>query len=467
MKKLNLNENFIARIWGEKAFYDSPLTTDGQKIEVLDFGRLNKDSGADFKNAKIKVGETVYRGDVEIHRSVKDWNLHGHKKNGKYNRVILQVVFWGEDFPTAEIMPSASKSRKIPTVILSRFLSKSIHEIWKDIINNPSSNIRLPCKNENDSLSGEFIQNWIDNLALKRLNYRAGRIKDRIEELVSIHGGPSKPIWEQVFFEYVCEALGFSKNKEQFLKLSRNIDIQTIRKNKFSPFQIDALLYGSAGFLTNLKFKHKYIEELKIEWSQIRESIKPRLMNSEEWNFFRLRPMNFPTIRIAYASAFLCSIINNDMLKRIFLCFENSDKTFREVKAIFEEPKISEYWENHYTFGKETVKHPTRIGETRISDIITNVLLPFILYYSKFYEKNNLHDKVIKYFSVTKESNKNEVTRVMEEQLKFKIRSVSDGQGVIHLHNFFCIRQKCRDCAIGRELYQKDAVSDVLRIILY
>ena len=161
MKKLNLNENFIGRIWQEPAYYDNLITTDGKKVEVVDFGRINRDSGADFRNSKILIDRQRFSGDVEIHRTTKDWFLHKHKKSGKYNRVILQVVMWRDDDFTDFSPPLATKSRIIPTVILSEHLSKSIHEIWRDIINNPSVNFKLICNPDNKTLDESFKRKWI------------------------------------------------------------------------------------------------------------------------------------------------------------------------------------------------------------------------------------------------------------------------------------------------------------------
>ena len=205
MKKLNLNENFVSRIWEESSYYEYLKTTEGHDVEVLNYGVRNFDSGADYRNAKVKINDMVYTGDIEIHRSLKDWSQHKHKRDGKYNKVILQVVFWDSD--DKENLPSVKGPRQIPTIVLSNFLVQSIHSIWKDIINKPSENFRLPCYPKNSELDNSIKKEFIKSTGLKRLKYKAQRIKQRLD--TPINTSLRKTIWEQALFEFILEALGF------------------------------------------------------------------------------------------------------------------------------------------------------------------------------------------------------------------------------------------------------------------
>jgi hypothetical protein len=468
MKKLNLNENFISRIWVDKMYYNNLKTTDGKKVEILDYGVVNKDSGADFKNAKVSIDKKIFKGDIEVHRSLRDWDIHAHKKDGKYNKVILQVVFWDEDFPQDGNLPKVMKSREIPTVILSKFLTKSIHEIWKEIINNPSSEFKLPCYPANEKLEPEFKYELIKNIGLKRIYYRAERLKQRLEKLEETElTDNKKQIWEKLFFEFTLEALGFSKNKEQFLKFAVNIDLNKIKKLNLTQIQIESLFFDTAGLLFNLKYKDEYIEKLKENREILRRKLKPVIMNKEEWNFFRLRPQNFPTIRMAYAASFCKVVLYNNFFKRVVLCFEKSRSMEKDLLNLFLEIQLSSYWTNHYVFGKKVNSNIKSIGEDRIKDIITNVVLPLLCLYSETFEKSNLKDKIIEYYLTSREKNENEITKVMQKQLNITSKTVSDSQGLIHLHNFYCVKGKCDECIIGKQVFGKDSVKDVLRIILY
>ncbi|MFA5404736.1 MAG: DUF2851 family protein [Ignavibacteria bacterium] len=468
MKKLNLNENFISRIWRDKMHYNNLKTTDGKPVEILDYGTVNKDSGADYKNAKVSIGNNIFRGDIEIHRSLMDWEQHNHKTEGKYNKVILQVVFWDEDFPEDANLPKAMKSREIPTIILSNFLTKSIHEIWKEIINNPSSEFRLPCYPANEKVDIELKNDWIKNISLKRIYYKTGRLKQRLEKLEETDASDSKKqMWEKLFFEYILEALGFSKNKEPFLKFAGNIDLNKIKKTNLTQFETESFFFGTAGLLSNLKYRDEYIQQLKEKWEILKNKFKPVIMNKAEWNFFRLRPQNFPTIRMAYAASFCRELLYNNFLKRMILCFEKSKNAKKELADLFLDIQLSAYWENHFVFGKKIYTKINSIGEERVRDIITNVVLPLLFFYAEQFGKNNLKEKVTEYYYTEKDGSENEITKVMQKQLNIKSKTISGSQGLIHLHNFYCVKGKCDECQIGKQVFEKDSVKDLLRIILY
>lgn len=468
MKKLNLNENFISRIWRDKMHYKDLKTTDGKTVEVLDYGVLNKNSGADYKNAKVRINDVVFCGDIEIHRSLKDWTLHKHKTSGKYNKVILQVVLWDEDFPDESYIPKAMKSREIPTVVLSRFLTKSIHEIWKEIINNPSKEFKIPCFPENQKVNPEIKKDCIENAGLKRIVYRTNRLKSALEKLEETGATINKKqIWENLFFEYILEALGFSKNKEQFLKFAGNVSLNKIKKSNLKLTDIESLFFGMAGFLYNLKFKDEYVEQLKIKWQLLKTKFQPVIMNRSEWNFFRLRPQNFPTIRMAYASSFCYELLFNDFFKRLILCFDKSKNIGKDLQNLFLDIQLSEYWKNHYIFGKEVNTKIKSIGEDRVRDIIINVVLPLLYLYAEKFGRSDLIEKTKNYYCNTKDKNENEITRVMQKQLSVKANTILEKQGLIHLHNFYCVKIKCNECLIGKKVYRKENFSDVLKIILY
>jgi len=465
MKKLNLNENFISRIWEDSSYYQNLKTTDGFGVEVLNYGSKNIDSGADYKDAKVRISGIIYTGDIEIHRSFKDWKQHGHKKNGKYNKVILQIVFWDSEDEINKDLPIAKGPRRIPTVVLSKFLVCSIHSIWKEIINNPSEDFKLPCYPKNLEIYEDVKREWINAIGLKRLQYKTQRIKQRLnffEEDIQ-----RKIFWEQVLFEFVLEALGFSKNKKQFLKFASKIDLHKIKKRNLDLLLIDSIFYGAAGFLNDLRYKDDYILKLKSDWKVFKERLNIESMHKSEWNFFRLRPSNFPTVRLAYASGLCFEIMYNDFFKRVVLCFEKSTNPFVGLQDIFSEIIISNYWNRYYNFGKKRSSSGKIIGKERITDIINNVILPLLFLYSKEFNKEELRERVTNYFLQTKVRGRNEITRIMEKQLSYKIRTVSEEQGMIHLHNFFCVKGKCNECKIGKILFERVSDSDFLKIILY
>lgn len=463
MKKLNINESFISRIWETPSYYETTLlTTENKVVEILDYGEKNSDAGPDFKDAQIRIDGILYSGDIEIHCNFQGWKQHNHKDDNKYNKVILQVVFWDEDDEERREIPRVKKSRHISTVILSKFLKQSIHTIWKDIINNPSSKFKIPCYPNVLELDDEFKKEVIKDFGFKRLRYKTIRLRNRLDDF---HENRNKKFtWEIMLFEFICEALGYSKNKSQFLKLARSLHYEEFENDKLF---IDAVLFGAAGFLHDLKFKDEYISVLKAIWNNAKNIKFPETLDKSEWNFFRLRPSNFPTVRLAYASGLLYKILFEGFLKQIISIFNNEKKIYNKLLELFLNVEISDYWKNHYNFGKETKSKTKYIGKERINDIIANVIIPLAYLYTLEFEIQDTKVKVLEFYSSLKCINTNEITRVMEAQMEVTSKTILEEQGLIHLHNFYCIKGKCYECRIGEKIFSANTVSEPMTIIVY
>ncbi|MCU0372151.1 MAG: DUF2851 family protein [Ignavibacteria bacterium] len=463
MKKLSLNENFISRIWTNPEFYGGLQTTDRKSVEILKYGVPNSDSGADFSDALVKIGGNVLSGDIEIHKSVKDWRAHRHTQNKKYNRVVLHVVFWNDG---GEI-PQSENERQIPTVILSEFLKFSIHEIWREIINNPSPKFRIPCYGDNKSVSDEEKKSWLNELGAARLRYRAERMRNRLAALEEFGSAAKKNNWERLYFEFTLEALGFSKNKNQFLALARIIDLVKLNAKCKTREEYDAVFFGSAGFLEENKFNDGYPETLFKTWNKKHPELKTDVMDKSEWQTFRLRPKNSPVMRIAAASAFAFELTKEQLFKRTIMCFKNSKNPVKDLRDIFLSVQFPEYWKNHGDFGKHSAEQKSIIGRERIFMIFVNVILPLVYLYSKSFGDEDLFIKIKKLYNKQKDASKNSVISAMMGQYGIKPSTVSESQGMIHLHNFYCVKQNCGECKIGEKVFDKYSVNEVLRIIIY
>lgn len=466
MKKLNLNENFICRIWEKTSYYSGLKSIDGKNIEVLFTGEKNKDHGPDYKDAFIRIDGHLFSGDVEIHKSFSDWKAHKHQKEEKYNKVILHIVFW-ESEKDKESKIIAKNSRVIPTVILSKFLTDSIHNIWKEIIDNPSKEFRLPCFEQNGNIPQIKKTDYLEIVGLKRLNYRTSRIKQRLEELSEEgYNIKKKLVWEKILFEFICEALGFSKNKSQFLKMARLIPFNKITKENYGLTELDAIIYGTAGFLYELNNGDKYIDTIKTLKERHFQNLGIESMDKAEWNFFRLRPQNFPTRRLAYASGVLAKIIINNLFREIIMAFEDAN-TLKKISSLLLDIEISDYWKYHYNFGKANTKIKNSIGEERVKDIIINVIFPFALLYSVSFNDTALKNNIKNIYITLKSSGRNEIIKTMESQLRVKATTTAVQQGLIHLHNFSCVKGKCDECMIGSSVFVNEDKIDYLQIILY
>jgi hypothetical protein len=456
--KLNINEDFICRIWeGGSLYYNDLVTDSGEEAEVLDHGRRNYDAGPDYTNAKVKIGGKTFTGDVEIHRDFKNWEEHAHPKDRRYNSVILHVVLWDSKEKTP---PRLRIKRSLPTVILANHLTRSIHDIWQDIISTPSEKFRIPCYGKNSTIKDEQITAWLGKLAVERLKLRSKRIGERfgeIEEKEPAGKSQRKSIWEQVLYEFVFEALGFTKNKDQMLALAASADLKWMKKTSGGNLTaIQALLYGRAGLLFDVRVKDDYIDKIKSIWNGFAEKDKVQVLNRPDWTFFRLRPQNFPTLRIAYGSQFVQKLIYEDMFKSLVILFNSEKFNIAEVLKCIEKlfkPEHDTYWSNHYDLGKKTNSLNKLLGSQRFIDLIVNVVIPVIYLYSNEFGNKLIRSNLLKLYSGMKLKPDNNILRVMSVQLferrNIKVNSPAMEQGTIQLHNFYCTRERCNECEIG------------------
>ena len=390
-------------------------------------------------------------------------------------------MLWDSKERTA---PRLRKKRDIPTVILSKFLDRSIHDIWREIINDPSEKFTLPCKDKNNEISDTEIFKWLNKLSIERLNLKSKRIKERLTELGKEITGSVKPkdflrkssLWEQVFYEYTFEALGFSKNKEPMLKLASAIRLEKLKslisQNNNSLNSVQSLLYGGSGLFFDVRVKDSYVEEIKTLWESYKPQFKVKMINKPEWQFFRLRPQNFPTLRIAYGSQLILKLLKEKMFKNIILEFRNDNFEIKDChKSLVKlfEPETDLYWSSHYDFGKKSKTSNRLIGEQRINDIVINVILPVVYLYSIVFENDTVKTNVLLFYSQYKMKPDNSVINVIEKQVlstsKIKINSPALEQAAVQLYNFYCVRERCNECKIGEKVLKNKGYE--YKIIFY
>ncbi|HRJ84225.1 MAG TPA: DUF2851 family protein [Ignavibacteria bacterium] len=461
--KLNINEDFICRIWeGGDAYYSSLVTDSNEDVEIIDHGKRNYDAGPDYRDAKVKIGGKIYTGDIEVHRDFKNWAEHSHPKDRRYNSVILHVVMWDSEERTP---PKLRIKRDLPSVVLANHLTSSIHEIWQDIISMPSDKFRLPCFEYNHLAEEPVITDWLQKLAVDRLKLRAERIHNRLQELSGSKDviSKSKAVWEQVLYEFVFEALGFSKNKEQMLKLAGNLQLKLFAKHSSGNVTgIQAMLYGGGGLLFDVRVKDGFIDEIKSFWRELEPKLRIPVMERSSWNFFRQRPQNFPTLRLAYGSQIIHKLLKDELFKKIIDIFSSPafsvKSAVKKLESLFE-PGYDEYWQSHYDLGKRSKGKNILGGKQRISDIIINVILPFVSVYSQTFDRQAIKENAVEFYNEFRIRPDNNITRVIAAQLlktkKIKLNTPAMEQGVIQLYNFYCTRENCGKCDIGKHVFEK------------
>jgi len=462
ISKLNLNESFICSIWENQEYYSGLKTTNGEDVEVLEYGEKNFDAGPDYVNARISIDGRIFTGSVEIHRECGDWHRHSHRNDSKYAEVVLHVALFNDS--PEEGPAKVKKAREIPTVILSNHLSRSIREIWKEIITNKNDNLSLPCFPSALKVPSSIKRRLISELSYQRQTIKSEKIAVRIEKISETT--TTEEAMEEALFEDTCEALGYSKNKSQFLRLARNLNIGFVKKKNLSLIECDSIVFGMSGFLQSIRYKDRYIDDLRSKWEVYRTEMNLPQMNSGEWNFFRLRPVNFPTLRLAYSSGLLHFMTQNNLSAIVNDALLNSEDPYRRLSSLLTGICVSDYWHAHYHFGRKKKSPSQLLGDQRIADIIVNVLIPFGLYANR--EVQGARERIFEIYSSLKQTGgKSVLTRWLESETGITARSLSDEQGLIQLYKELCSLKKCSECKIGREVFSEKTADEPLRIIMY
>jgi hypothetical protein len=493
-RAFNIPERFLRHIW--KHQYVDPYslkTTDNKVVRVLASGTMNTDGGPDFLNAVIRIGRATFHGDVELHRTQAEWLNHHHQDDPRYNKVILHVVL---ERPLAQPLTLVRSGRQIPVLVLSPFLSESIRTLWlKTILDETMSNRqRIPCADQNQSVSAELLDTMIRRLAVERIELKLRRFDERLRELAQtrllgvhdtgdrrarwyVQGDPDdippphleltqkdlaqRMLLDQLLYEGIAECAGYSKNQEPFIRLSRAVTLSTIRSMKIENNNeaLMAVLLGAAGLLPKLKDVHDreargFVRQLVNEWKTYRKSYRSAVLHRADWQFFPTRPGNFPPLRIAGVAALARAILCDDLFRKMVEALKNPENPAGRVRAIrtllASEPHP--FWTHHYRFDHPTTKNVRPLGADRTGEIITNALIPLALLYARIFRDRRVREGALQLFESMPPAMENTITRLMQRQLlkeRFSLTSVGAQQGVIQLYKFYCREERCAECDVG------------------
>jgi hypothetical protein len=499
-------EAILRRIWQEQSFSHDHLTTaDGRKVKILSPGTPNTDAGPDFLNARITIGNTVYRGDVELHIGAEEWLAHRHDRDPHYNKVILHVVLTAE--PLSPPARTASK-RIIPLLVLHPFLDEKTHEAWARPDDRIVRTQPLACVAVNDDVPASIITRWLEQLGYERVELKVRRYEERMKQLVDesrqivqepyprYYGNPAeippprkdyvrkdfmnKALWEQVIYEGVMEALGYAKNQNPFLRLARSMRLEVLRRYPLEDTHtMMALLFGAASLLPSssvIREKESlvYVAALKRRWRALRATFAGPTLNEADWLFFRLRPQNFPTARLAAMCFLLPRLFGNDSFRSLITLMKDGALSARQrreqLHALFAFSP-DRFWETHYHFTagprttrgrarkntppdeeKTTPKATIALGPNRIDDILVNTLVPVLLLYARMFRDATVARNARALFGAIPGLQPNAITTTLERDL-LKQKAVFDSalqqQGGIQLYRFFCSPLRCTECAVG------------------
>ncbi|MFQ5753795.1 MAG: DUF2851 family protein [bacterium] len=463
--KVHDQEIVLQKLWKSKKLFTHELhTTTGQKIEVIFAGTENLDTGPDFKDAIIKLDGRLLKGDVEVHLDEAGWYAHGHHADPRYNGVILHLI---SEEPSGKKLIEREDGVQIQQLYLNIETLKT--ELWR------SQKDDLPIKKgaalivKNCPLSqmGESkILATINEAGERRLHEKVEQVR---EEASAIS-------WDQMIYMKILEALGYSKNQIPFRKLADLIPYEIVCTEMhwvtedMAMKKCAALLFGAAGLLPTQSNQSQelldaetldYIAPLEYLWQQISHRLEIKSMESQVWQFFRLRPQNFPTRRIAGMVRLIFKFYRQGFLEGFLKIFygnvKDYDKIASELEAVLT-VKAEGYWSNHYRFENMKQKDwPPKdtalIGKERARDIVVNIIFPILYVYSYEAQDGTLKNSIHELFTSYPKLAENSITRAMRNQL-FKnqsqkskiIRSAYQQQGLIYLHKLFCKTLKCSEC---------------------
>ncbi len=423
MKKII--EDLLSYIWEHRKFPQQLQTIGGKDLEVIHQGTLNKDSGPDFSGARIKLENTLWAGNVEIHIKTSNWLKHRHQNNEAYKSVILHVVY-EHDTDIEEHFD------KIPVIELKPYINKEYIDTYYSLV---SSSSWIPCSNILKSLKHIFVKPWLGKLLKERLERKTDQIRKLMDS--------NNMCWEETFYQWIASAMGFRLNNDAFLLLARSIPLRIILWHRTNRFQTEALLFGQSGLIP-INSSEEYPSALKKEYSFLKTKYSLTPINATTWKFMRTRPGNFPTVRIAQFADILTRI--SSLLSEIL---GSADLiTIRKILSA----DASSYWTNHYSFGGSTSsKSINTMGKQATDSLIINVVIPFIYLYGNFHKQHSRIENAIRILEQT-DPEDNSIIRKWKS-FHIHAENASETQALLELHSSYCTLKKCLSCSIGATLF--------------
>lgn len=419
-------EQLLHYVWKHKIFPLKELkTTTGQQVEIIDTGLANTNAGPDFFNAKIKLDGVLWVGNIEIHQASSDWFKHGHHTDVSYDSVILHIA--------AEIDTEIKRSNGeiIPQMQLS--CPERVCMNYKELLETDNY---PPCYRIIPSLSSFTLHSWMSSLQIERFEQKAALLAERLKRC--------QDNWEDAFFVTLARNFGFGLNGDAFETWANHIPLRAVDKHRNDLFQIEAIFFGQAGLLAE-SFNDNYYLRLKNEYAYLQHKFELTPMDASLWRFLRLRPNNFPHIRIAQLACLYHRAYG--LLSRLM-----DAETLQGVREILKEG-TSEYWLTHYTFDGTSPSRPKTLSNTSLDLLIINTVVTFLYTYGLHKGNEELCTRAGRFLEELKAEN-NYITR-MWDQCGMKAANAADSQALIQLKKEYCDKKKCLYCRIGYEYLKR------------
>ncbi|PJA96489.1 MAG: hypothetical protein CO129_06310 [Ignavibacteriales bacterium CG_4_9_14_3_um_filter_34_10] len=482
-------EKLLQDIWRTQNFTSKLKTFEGEELTVIDPGELNyENAGPDFINARIKIGNFLFSGDIEIDKDYNNWKSHGHNINAKHNKVILHACLTNLH---NQFYVYSKDGRRITSICIKPFIDQSLLGNINPDLNVVNEASFIKCNFYADLIDFETKKKFLAKLGIDRFNRKSQKYLQRLKELAYLkslsinepvikyqmhpnfenkqfqsNDFMDRELWEQLFYEIIFEALGYSKNKNEMIKLSQYANVKFLKKLGKGP-ETNKLFESALLNISGLVPKDKdekvngefgYINELKNDWNKIVPIYDGETMFESEWQFLKLRPQNFPTLRIAGGSRIVYDILYNNLIglisKKISEIY-NFDVLTKSIRSLFI-VKSRGFWKNHFVFKqKSNIEIKYLVGISRADEIMINVVLPFFSLYFEIFNRRELSKKILKIYSNYYQSSENKIVSEVADSLEVSdlLKKSIYAQGVLELFRNFCSKKKCEECEIGKIVF--------------
>jgi hypothetical protein len=425
IKKEVLKEEFLHYVWKYKLFSLTNLqTVSKESVHIFKEGMHNRNSGPDFLNAQIRMDHQLWIGNVEIHLKSSDWYLHHHEKDEKYDAVILHVV-WEHD--SAIFMKN---NKPLPTLVLKNLVDKNLIHNYQQLCSHQSR--WIPCESQINWVDDFTLKNWLERLFFERLERKSNFINGLLEK--------NHADFEAVLFCLLAKNFGLKLNGDAFLALAESIDFSIIRKEQSAEKSFTALLFGQAGFLEAVS-EEEYYRELKREYEYLQHKYHLTPISKNQFQFFRIRPTNFPTIRMAQ----LVSLYHQH--KNLFskLISINKIDDFYTLFSV----EVNEFWKTHYSFDSPSKRSLKKLSKSFIDLLIINTIIPLKFVYQM--HRNQIDENELIHLIKQLKPERNSIISRFNN-LHIESESAFDTQALLELKNNYCASKRCLECAIGSKI---------------
>ncbi|TDQ08335.1 DUF2851 family protein [Pedobacter metabolipauper] len=426
-------ENFLYFIWQFRLFNRRDLyCEDGALVRIVKPGMQNTHAGPDFNGAKLVIDGTTWVGDVEIHVKSSDWLLHGHQHDPSFESVILHVVYVNDK-------PIYRKDGSLlPVLVLKDLFSEHLLDNYTNML---SSSLHFPCEAQIRSAEKFVVDGFLSRLVVERFEQKSDEVYKKLAEL--------KGDWEAVFYCFMARNFGFKVNAMPFDQLAGNLPLAILGRHKNNALQIEALIFGQAGFLeigTSPEYSDEYHQSLKFEYAFLKKKYKLMAVDRSLWKFLRMRPQNFPTIRLAQFSALI--------LSRPHLFSEVLElNNLKEVYRLFGKLPVNDFWLKHYHFNKSTRFVNVQLGAQSVQNLVINTVCLFLFAYGKYTAQPQYTERALDFLEQIPAERNSVISQYVNSGV------VPDNsfqsQALLQLNKYYCTQKKCLNCSIGVHLLKK------------